>query len=255
MSTGIKSISIIGSGNVAHHLGKAFAGHVNITSVHSRNFQTGSQLAEDLNAFFAETVTDILPSDLVLICVNDDDIRDVLKSLPLEMSCAYCSGAVEISSLPVRKNLGVIYPLQTFSLHRDVDLFEVPFFIEANNEFFAQELFDLAWLLSRKVVFANSTDRKHLHLAAVMVNNFVNHIHFLAEKYLKSKSLEFAYLKPLIKETALKLQSTNPFDAQTGPALRNDKVTIEGHLDLLDEETKEMYGMLTNSIIKHHNNK
>ncbi len=253
MSKKIESISIIGSGNVAHHLGKAFAGHVKIVSLCSRNHETGSRLAEELDAFFVESIEEVLPSDLVLICVNDDAIASVLDRLPIEMACAYCSGAIDISTLPSRDSLGVFYPLQTFSANRTVDLFEVPFFIEANNEYLAQALFDMAWLLSRKVVFANSIDRKNLHLAAVMVNNFVNHIDFLAEQFLISKSLEFDYLKPLIKETAMKVQSIRPFDAQTGPAMREDQITIDSHLSLLDDETKEIYNLLTKSILKHHN--
>jgi predicted short-subunit dehydrogenase-like oxidoreductase (DUF2520 family) len=248
----IKSISIIGSGNVAHHLGKAFAGHIQLNSVYSRNPISAKKLAEDLNVLYVDEISDIIPSDLILICVNDDEIDNVLSQLPISQSVAYTSGSVDLLELSKRPNLGVLYPLQTFSINREVNLFEVPFFIEATNEVFAQELFDLAWLLSRKVVFANSHDRKNLHVAAVMVNNFVNHINFLAEDYLKINSLDFDYLKPLIKETAMKIQTTSPFAAQTGPAVRNDQKTIETHLNLLSEDTKEIYKLLSKSITKHH---
>lgn len=248
----IKSISIVGSGNVAHHLGNAFAGQIQINSIFSRNLNSAKALAEDLHAYHAETIEELIPSDLMLICVNDDEIESVLSQIPESQSVAYTSGSVALTDLSSRSNLGVLYPLQTFSINRPVNLFEVPFFIEARNEVFAQDLFDLAWILSRKVVFANSIDRKNLHVAAVMVNNFVNHINFLAQDYLKSHSLEFDYLKPLIKETAMKVQTVSPFTSQTGPAVRNDQKTIATHLALLDGDTKEIYDAITKSIIKHH---
>jgi predicted short-subunit dehydrogenase-like oxidoreductase (DUF2520 family) len=252
MSDGIKSISIIGSGNVAYHLGKAFSGVVKINAVYSRNKITASELANELFVFHAEKIDDLIPSDIVLVCVSDDEISEVIMQLPVGQAIVYTSGSVGLHELPNHFNIGVLYPLQTFSKFRSVDLFEVPFFIEGNDEIFAQKIFDLAWKLSRKVIFANSEDRKNLHLAAVMVNNFTNHITYLSQQFLKGKSLEWEYLKPLILETAKKVQTENPFDAQTGPAMRGDQRTIEKHLNMLDDELKTIYSILSDSITHHH---
>lgn len=252
MSEHIKSISIIGSGNVAYQLGKAFSGRIKINAVYSRNKISAQELADELFVFHAESIEEIIASDVLLVCVNDDEISTILSKIPINQAVIYTSGSIELKDLPLRDNLGVLYPLQTFSKHRPIELFEVPFFIEGSNEPFAQAIFDLAWLLSRKVVFANSVDRKNLHLAAVMVNNFSNHISFLAQSYLKENSLEWDFMKPLILETAKKLQSENPFDAQTGPAIRGDKKTMEKHLNLLNEESKSIYSILSASISRHH---
>jgi len=146
MASEIKTISIIGSGNVAHHLGKAFANHVTIVSVHSRNVETGSKLAEELDGYFAEEIESILPADLYLVCVSDDEVNTVISQLPEDASIAYSSGSVSMRDIDKKKNLGVIYPLQTFSKEREIDLFQVPFFIEATSEVFGQQLFDLILL-------------------------------------------------------------------------------------------------------------
>ncbi len=252
MSSEIKSISIIGSGNVAYHLGKAFSGLVKINAIYSRNKNSAQELADELFVFHAEELKDLIPSDIVLICISDDEILKVVDQIDPDQSVIYTSGSVGLNEITQRKNLGVLYPLQTFSKARHVDLFEVPFFIEATNEPFAQAIFDLAWKLSRKVIFANSIDRKNLHLAGVFVNNFTNHIDFLAQQFLKSKSLEWEFFKPLILETAKKLQSELPFDAQTGPAKRDDQTTIIKHLEMLDDETRKIYSLLSNSIQKQH---
>jgi predicted short-subunit dehydrogenase-like oxidoreductase (DUF2520 family) len=252
MSHDIKSLSIIGSGNVAYHLGKAFSGLVKINAVYSRNKVTAQELADELFVFHAEKLEDLIPADIFLLCTSDDEIAHVLQEIPNNQAVVYTSGSVALNELSKKENLGVLYPLQTFSKKRAIDLLEVPFFIEGTNEQFSQAVFDLACLLSRKVIFANSTDRKNLHLAAVMVNNFSNHIAYLSEEYLKEKSLEWDFLKPLILETAKKLQQENPYDAQTGPAMRGDQTTIEKHLGMLNEETKNIYATLSESILLHH---
>ena len=246
----IKSISIVGSGNVAHHLGKALVGQVKIKSVYSPNFDHCSALANDLFCYAAESIEGLLPADLVLICAKDDQIPAIVQQLPEEQKIAYTSGAVALNLIGRTNDLGVLYPLQTFNKTQDLDLTKVPFFIEATEDVFAQDLYDLASLLSKKVVFANSEDRKHLHLAAVMVNNFNNHLVHLAQSFLKDKKMEWEYLIPLIQETVSKLESTEPFEAQTGPARRGDINTINAHLDMLEGPSKELYKTISNSILK-----
>ncbi len=257
MSSGaIQHIGIVGSGNVAWHLTHHLKSEgLTIDWIYSRNEQTGVELAESVESTFVNNLDN--PScDLVLICVNDDSIQSIISLLPDSVSMAYTSGTKPLSDLLIKgKNIGVFYPLQTFSKDKAVNIFEVPFFIEAADTTFAQQLFDLAWKLSRTVQFASSEERKHLHLAAVMVNNFSNHLFYIANEYLSKHQLDWNNLKPLINETVSKLNALSPFDAQTGPARRNDQATIQTQLALLDGEQKELYRLFTDSILKTYSKK
>jgi len=58
----------------------------------------------------------------------------------------------------------------------------------------------------------------------------------------------FAILQPLIQETAKKILDLSPYDAQTGPAKRNDSKTIRRHFEQLPNNYKEIYSLLTKSI-------
>ena len=78
----IQSISIIGSGNVAHHLGNALLGQVKVLSVYSPNQTHCKELAEKLGAHSAAGFETLLPADLILICTSDDAIQSVVASLP-----------------------------------------------------------------------------------------------------------------------------------------------------------------------------
>ncbi len=245
----IQHIGIIGSGNVAWHLSRHLKSvGLTIDWVYSRNIQTGEELASELRTVFHPGFPD-KAVDVVLICVNDDAIQSVLDLVPSDQPVAYTSGTKPLEDLHFSgRDLGVFYPLQTFSKHREVNLFEVPFFIEATNTTFAEQLFDLAWKVSRKVKFANSKQRGELHVAAVMVNNFTNHLFYLAQQYLRSKDLDWNDLKPLMLETVAKLDELTPYDAQTGPARRHDQETIARHLQELPEELRALYKQLTQSI-------
>ena len=166
----IQKVSIIGAGNVASQLAQELASNgIQIVSVTSKSNESASILAEVLNCAVIADIAQIPPSDLVLVCVGDDAIQEVIAQIPTQQAVAYTSGSVEIKSIATRQNLGVFYPLQTFSKTRKVEMFEVPFLIEANNTHFAQALFDLAWKISKNVQFMNSEQRKKIHVGAVIV--------------------------------------------------------------------------------------
>lgn len=246
---GIQTISIIGTGNVAFHLGSAFLERgIKIKSIFGRNSVKANELADLLNTEVCSSL-DSIEGDLILICVSDDAINSVIDQLPRNLKIAYTSGSVELHNFSNLNNIGVLYPLQTFSKERTVEIFEVPFLIEANSVDFAQELFDLAWQISRKVSFASSAERKVYHLAAVWMNNFTNHLIYQSKEILDKKELNWEYLLPLLKETVNKLDSINPHEAQTGPARRNDQTIIYQHEEMLSGTPKEIYTLLTKSII------
>ncbi len=245
-------IAIVGSGNVAFHLAQGLKdSNHQIAYILGRNELIGRALSTHVSADFFLEVPD-QEVDLVLICVNDDNIKDVIAKFPFQQRIAYTSGTVNLSDLEkeLPHEIGVFYPLQSFSKERDVNLFEVPFLIEAKEDDFAKLLFDLAWSLSRSVQYCSSEQRKLYHVAAVFVNNFTNHLLFLGQDFIEKKDLNFDILYPLIQETIQKAMSLSPFEAQTGPARRKDLNTLASQKTLLDTNQKEIYEILSKSILK-----
>jgi predicted short-subunit dehydrogenase-like oxidoreductase (DUF2520 family) len=250
------AVSIIGAGNVATHLAlnlknKGF----NIYSVSSKNSLSAKVLAAQMDAIVIDDLTSIPSSNLVLLCVNDESIKLIVDQISLHNPIIYTAGNVELSSLPKRPNLGVFYPLQTFSKEQDVQLSEVPFLIEANNQIFAELIFQIAKKISNYVVYADSIERKKLHLGAVFINNFTNHLVYLSKKYLESQQLNWEILQPLLAETFKKLKSVEPYEAQTGPARRNDQETIKDHIQKLEGSSREIYEAISKSILETYQSK
>ena len=151
-------------------------------------------------------------------------------------------------------NFGVIYPLQTFSRKREVNFRDIPVFIEANSSANLEILRNIAGSISGIVSEADSEQRQLLHISAVFACNFVNHFYFIASELLKKNNVSFDVIKPLILETALKVQELQPIEAQTGPAVRFDKNIIDKHLSKLAdaEEYRQLYELISKSIFEHH---
>lgn len=244
----VPKIAIVGTGNVAYHLTHFFREKGISPSVYGRNKHALSSIGTKLNVLTNQELSALTPDTLVLLCVSDQAIPELIDRIPNGVRIAYTSGSTDLQSLPEEKVLGVFYPLQTFSKGVKLAAKEIPFFIESNDAEFEKELLTLASIISNVVHKASSTDRYHLHLAAVMSNNFVNHLFHLSEKYLQEHQLSFDYLKPLIRETIRKVEFISPSHIQTGPAIRNDHKIIAKHLASLSGLEKEVYAVLTRSI-------
>jgi predicted short-subunit dehydrogenase-like oxidoreductase (DUF2520 family) len=167
----------------------------------------------------------------------------------------HTSGAISMNKLKSNAKKGVFYPLQTFTKNASIDFSEIPICIEAATKKDENLLKILANSISKNTYLINSTQRKSLHVAAVFVNNFVNHMYYLGEEICNKYNVPFEILHPIIKETASKIESLSPFEAQTGPAKRNDTKTIEEHLAILTANQQEIYKLLTNSITQTYGKK
>ena len=243
-------VVIIGSGNVAQHLIKAFtkSNKIDVTQVFSRQKEAITSLL-DFNKI-TNDFNDLAEADLYVIAVSDDAIAKVSSQLPFESRLVvHTSGSVSLEALDKKNRKGSFYPLQTFSKKAEVDFSQIPIFLESENEADFELLEKVAQSISKKNYKINSEQRRALHVAAVFVNNFVNHLYQIGNEICIANKVPFEVLKPLILETANKVMTLSPKDAQTGPAIRNDEQTIASHLDvLLDENQKNIYNTLTQSI-------
>lgn len=247
----IKRISIIGSGNVAHHLGhKLFQQGYDIVNVWSRSYSNASTLAKRLNAHPVINTKELATCDLVLICVPDDAIKKVCESIEVDAIYAHTSGTRSIDDLSGKKNFGIFYPLQSLSKNNLREDIEIPILIEANNVAIEEVLTEVAKEITSIVHSVDSEKRKQLHVGAVIVNNFTNHLYTLAKEFCEDHNADFDILKPLILETALKIKNMSPESAQTGPAKRKDKNTLDQHIKLLNEhkDLKDLYLLFTKQL-------
>jgi predicted short-subunit dehydrogenase-like oxidoreductase (DUF2520 family) len=243
-------VVIIGSGNVAQHIIKVMqtAVNINLVQVFARNKNSVNHLiTEDKTT---SDYNDIKEADVYIISVNDNVINEVSSQLPFKNKLVvHTSGSSELSVLDAKNRKGVFYPLQTFSKDKEIDFTSIPLCLEAENDEDFKMLENLAQLISENVFAISSEQRKSLHVAAVFVCNFVNHMYTIGNKICKEHNVPFEILQPLIIETANKITSLKPEEAQTGPALRNDTKTINKHLEFLqDSNYQELYKLLTQSI-------
>ncbi len=250
----MKSIILVGSGNVATHLGIALQkGNYPIAQVYSRSIENAKTLAKKLNTDFTNDLTQLKTADLIIVSVNDDAISKVLSQLK-NTAIVHTSGSVGLDVFNDNfSNCGVFYPLQTFNKELNLNISEIPFCVEGSSQAFEKQLTTIAKTLSNNVVIMDSLQRKQLHIAAVFACNFSNQMFSIADALLAEKNIDFEILLPLIKQTISKLETNKPKAVQTGPAKRNDSNIIQEHIDQIqNKEIKELYQKISTNIIKTH---
>lgn len=251
----MKRVSFIGSGNVATHLAKGLlAAGMEVVQVFSRDEKNANILAEAVNA---QAITDLKElnseeTDLIIISVNDDAIQEVSDLIDSGSTIVvHTSGSIGLSALREHSNMGVFYPLQTFSKNRSMLLSNVPFCLEANSVLTQDSLVYVAGLISSNVSVLDAQARKRIHLAAVFACNFTNHMMAISDLLLKESHQELNLLAPLINETVQKALRHPPVDVQTGPAVRQDQQVLNDQLKQLEghPEFQKIYKEVSQSII------
>jgi predicted short-subunit dehydrogenase-like oxidoreductase (DUF2520 family) len=250
-------IVLVGSGNAATVIGRVIksAKHT-IVQVMSKQLNHAQSLAAEL---YAEAITNAdaitKDADIYIICVWDNEIENIASQLFVKNKIVmHTSGAVSKNILKKSsENFGVLYPLQ--SLRKELNYIpDIPFLIDGNSAGTIQTIEAFAKSFSKKVSYANDEDRLKLHVAAVIVSNFTNHLYSLAKGYCEQEKTDFSLLVPLIKEVAHRTENYEPENMQTGPAVRDDEVTISRHLEMLSAypNLQKIYSHLTGSIQLYH---
>lgn len=241
---------IIGSGNVAYHLAKAFAqNNIEVTQIFGRNEGDLREISEKFAIPYS--TSDLADADFYLICVNDDSVAEISKKIKKE-NCvvAHSSGSLPKEILEGNYRKASFYPLQTFSKSKELNYSEIPFFVEAENDEDIELLKNLALKISKNVTESDYEKRKYIHLTAVFACNFVNHLFARAKEISDSQKIPFEYFLPLIDETVSKIHEVEPKNAQTGPAVRNDRRILQIHEDLISDETHLKIYRTMNDFIK-----
>ena len=249
---------MVGAGNVASHLGKAFqrAG-CEVLQVYSRTEASALELAGALATTYTTSLEDLRTNaHLYVVALKDAVLQELIPHIVKNNPDAVFVHTA--GSMPMQvwegsaRRYGVLYPMQTFSKAREVDFTSVSFFVEATGKAELAVLKSMATSLSPKVYEATSAQRASLHMAAVFACNFANHMYALSARLLEKNGLPFDAMLPLIDETARKVHELHPQDAQTGPAVRRDANVMGKHLTMLADEPdlSEMYKIISDSIQK-----
>ena len=249
----IKKITIIGSGNVATRLALVFTKiKLEVVQIISRNEKSGKKLAQLTHSKFHYDFKKIHTTDLIIICVPDDMIKEIIQQLP-DIPMVHTSGNTDIKCFGEKIDYGVFYPLQSLNQSIDINFQNIPICIEANSNLFQKKLYNLAQKITKNIVFLDSHKRKHLHLAAVIAANFSNFSYSIAKQHLEEYKIDFSLLIPLIVHSSEKIIDHDPKKTQTGPAKRGDLKVLEEHVKMLSNPNhKKIYKLLSENILKEY---
>lgn len=249
-------VVLIGGGNVAYQIALNILKNKEISLVQVANRSLDKLDYLEGYTKITNNISQLKDADIYIVAVSDDAIELVSKQLKLkDKLVVHTSGATDLDVLPSNCFRGVLYMPMTFSKQSKIDFRELPICIDSSTDESFDLLHEFSSLLSSNVNRLNYKQRSHLHAGAVFVNNFVNHLYYQGKNICSQGDVPFKILEPLIEETAKKIVGLDPIDIQTGPARRKDMSTINRHKEILDKEQKELYSILSNSIIKTYEKK
>lgn len=248
----MKTINLVGYGNVGFHLAKALM-KSNLFVLQRIYTRSEHSVDPDFPHLFIHDIHKLPVADITIISVTDKAIEELSTQLPFENQLVvHTSGTFSMDGLSSKNRKGVFYPLQTFSKAKDLTFSQIPLCLETEYKDDYSLLESLAKALSENVYAISSEQRQNLHVTAVFVCNFVNHLFTIGKEISDENDIPFDIFYPLIDETVSKIHSLEPRKAQTGPAIREDYATINKHLlKISNDNYKNIYKLLTNSIIQN----
>ena len=254
----LPEVDIIGTGNLAANLAPALEqnGFI-VNNIYGRSQTSAKEIANRLYQATAVNNLDFSnsKSSVFFIAISDDAIEGVARELvlPDDAVVAHTSGTKGLSVLgyTASPNIGVFYPIQTFSKTKRVNFNDAPILIEGDNSFSEKTLLKIAKKLSPRIELASSAQRKLVHLAAVFAGNFTNAMMAHASKLMSSAKFDLQLLGPLVEETLNKSILLDPDIAQTGPARRGDLEVLDEHMEMLEKfpELQETYRLISQQIL------
>lgn len=252
----IETVSLVGSGNIAHWLVYALKkADVDIRQIYSRQLDHAKELAAKAGADAIDNLRDLSPdSDLYIFSVKDDSYETLLSQLPFRLPLAvHTAGSLSIRIFePYADSYGILYPYQSLNKNMDFANVEVPLSVESNDKMVENELFAFAGRLSSTVQLMGEAQRLVLHRAAIFGCNFTNAMYAIAYDILRENNIDWRMILPLLENTLYKVKTMNPHDAQTGPAKRGDQNIILMHQEALqDERLREIYRLMSDYIMRN----
>lgn len=247
-------VVLVGAGNLATSLGVALvAAGICPQAVWSRTLASAEALAAKISCPACSSIAELPVADIYIISVADDALPSVAAEVAARFPSAiiaHTAGTIPMCILrdAGAARYGVFYPMQTFSKQRTVPFDNITVFVEGCCDDVASALAGVASLLTKKVVRATSEQRCCLHIAAVFACNFANATYSMAASLLEANGLSFDAMLPLVDETAAKVHSLHPRDAQTGPARRGDTAVMNAHKAMLGGQLKEVYTLMSDYI-------
>ena len=251
----IRTILLVGTGNAAWHLGINFlnAG-VQIAGVAARDTDKAVALAMRLGGAPVFGLSEQLPHvDATILLVRDDAVEEVatLIAEPGRL-LVHCSGSIKADAIKRSEHeYAVAWPLQTLQKDHPRPLTNTVVAVTGSSPETEARVAALFSKISERVHIMSEHQRSVMHMCAVWINNYTNHMLHIGHTLLTENDLSFSMFFPIIEEHVKLLHEQTPYNLQTGPAKRGDMGTLSRHMALLHDhpDWQELYDRLSKSIL------
>lgn len=259
------NIGFIGAGKVGFSLGKYFCNNnIKVSGYYSRNLESAKEAAEFTDSKFYVNLNDLTKeSDIIFITTPDSIISSVWdkidKSAIKNKILCHCSGSLSskvFSNIEDYNAYGYsIHPLFAFSdKYKSHKFLKEAFITIEGSEVKINEVVRLIKELGNDFKIISDKDKARYHLSSAIV---CNHVLALIDEGINqlikcgfSEEEARKSLYPLVNNSINSVFLNGSIKSLTGAVERADEITLNKHLECLDEEDKCLYKMLSRKLIK-----
>lgn len=189
--------------------------------------------------------------DLIFVTTPDDlipEISEKLSAIQTDWShkcVVHCSGALFSDELKAVTEKGAdvaaMHPIQSFNRGDGAERFQGIFVTLEGDHNAKRSLEPIVESMGATPVPASKSQKRDLHIAAVMVSNYAVALMHSAETLLNESGLDdgMEMLRPLVMQTVENIFEKGTSQALTGPLARGDTETVLTHLTNLKNNHRE----------------
>jgi len=257
-------IGFIGAGKVGISLGRYFEHNgFEISAYFNRSYLDITQYGFEKKQFLNSIKDVVNSSDIIFITVTDTAISDMWNSIK-ELSIknkiiCHCSGCLSSDIFEGIEKLDAfpctLHPMLAInSRNISIEKLSKAFFTIEGNKYARNMVRKIIEKCGNKYSFINACDKVKYHTAACFVSNLVIAINKIGFDIFKqcgfSQSNSRYAVNTLMFENIKNVCENGIIDSLTGPVERNDIITIEKHLNCLDESDKLICRLLSYKLIE-----
>jgi predicted short-subunit dehydrogenase-like oxidoreductase (DUF2520 family) len=232
--------------------GRMQAGGHTCLGIWGRNSAAAAELARTYNYPLLQSLAEVHDGpDACLLAVSDSAIKELAARFSFYSTVIiHHSGSAATGTLGTSRRQGIVWPVCSI-LKRDLPAHRnFPCIYEANTDGARRVVQEVCAAISSIQYEAGAGQRRWLHLAAVIGNNFTNYLLGMCADICAAQNMPFSLLQPILQQTLDRTNTIHPYEVQTGPARRGDEVTIAAQMELLHENPywQTVYYALSDAI-------
>lgn len=258
-------VGFIGAGKVGCSFGKYFKEHkIELTGFYSKSEDSSLAASIFTNSKQYLDIKNLIDeSDTIFITTPDDQIKRVWEEIKeykiKDKIICHCSGAISSDIFSNIQEYGAygysVHPMFSISdKYNSYKNLRKSFVTIEGDDKYSTQLCHFFKRLGNDTLIVDKQNKSLYHAASVVSSNLILGLINTSVSYLIecgfNEKMAIDALYPLIDFNVKNIKEKGIIQSLTGPVERGDISTIEGHCEVLSDEDRKLYKLLSKNVLE-----